>query len=78
MILSMDAVVIESEALKLPEIERAILVDRLQASLSQSQITYLEDHLEESRSRYEAYKKGEIDAVDGRDFVADLRTKIGS
>lgn len=72
----MDAAVIESEALKLPEIERAILVDHLQASLSVSRVTHLEDHLEESRSRFEAYKRGEIESVDGSEFVSGLRSRL--
>jgi len=74
----MDAAVIESEALKLPEAQRAILVDHLQASLSLSRISHLEAHLEESRSRFDAFKKGEIAAIDGGDFVDSLRAKLSS
>lgn len=74
----MDVAVIESEALKLPEVERAILVDHLQASLTRSRIPHLDDHLEESRSRFEAFKRGEIDAVDGSDFVARLRSELSA
>lgn len=73
----MDPAVIEAEALKLPEIERAILVDHLQASLSRSRIPYLQEHLEESRTRYSAYERGETEALDGPDFVTSLRSKFG-
>ncbi len=73
----MDAITIESEALKLPEAQRAILVDHLQESLSNKRVTYLDEHLEESKSRFEAYRRGEILAVDGQELIADLRTKLG-
>jgi len=39
----MDAITIESEALKSPETQRAILVDHLQKSLSTSRIIHLEE-----------------------------------
>lgn len=74
----MDAVMIETEAMKLPEAERAVVVDHLQESLSTSKITYLQEHLAESHSRYEAYKRGEIKAINGRDFIASLRAKLNS
>lgn len=72
----MDAITIESEALKLPESQRAILVDHLQESLSTSRIQYLNEHLSESKSRFEAYKKGEIKSLDGEEFIASLRSKL--
>ncbi len=72
----MDAITIESEALKLPETQRAILVDHLQESLSTSRVTHLAEHLEESKSRFESYKQGETQSIDGEEFIADLRSKI--
>lgn len=72
----MDAVIIESEALKLPETERAILIDHLQESLSTSKTTYLDEHLEEAHDRYEAYQRGEISTVDGKEVVSELKKKL--
>ena len=72
----MDMAVVEAEALKLSEEERALLVDHLQQSLSSSKITYLDEHLAESQSRFRAYRDGEIEALKGREFVNDLRDRL--
>lgn len=72
----MDAAVIESEALKLPEMERAILVDHLQSSLSHAEIPHLDAHLRESQDRFEAYQNGEIEDFDGHSLVSSLRSKL--
>lgn len=73
----MEVAVIESEAMKLPEMELAILVSRLQEKLSSRRISYQDEHLAESRERFDAYKRGEISSVDGKNFVSELRDKIG-
>ena len=71
-----DVAVLEYEALKLPEAQRALLVDHLQASLTASQIVQLEDHLSESKSRFEAYQSGEIEAIDSDEVIAKLRAGL--
>ncbi len=73
----MEAEVLESEAMKLPELERAILVDRLQESLSSSAISHIGEHLEEAKKRFEAYKSGDIEALDGDSVVNSILAKIG-
>ena len=72
----MEAAIIESEALKLPEMELAILVERLQEKLSTRRINFLDEHLSESRERFDAFKSGEISSVDGKSFVSQLRNKL--
>lgn len=72
----MEAAVLEAEALKLSEEDRALLIDHLQQSLSSSRIAYLEEHLAEAHSRFDAYKKGEMKAVDGREVVSNLKAKL--
>ena len=72
----MDAAVLESQAMELSEQERAILVDRLQQSLSSSRIPHLDEHLAESHSRFDSYKAGKIEALDGQKVVSDLRAGL--
>ena len=72
----MEAAILEAEALKLPEYERALLVDHLQQSLSGSAIPYLEEHLAESRDRFDAYQSGAVAALDGDLAVSDIRSRL--
>jgi len=72
----MDVAIIESEAMKLPELELAILVERLQEKLATRRIKYIDEHLSESIDRFDAYKSGELTSVDGKSFVSQLREKI--
>ena len=72
----MDVAQIESQALMLPESERAVLVDHLQASLSSHQISYLNEHISEAEDRISAYKEGNIKSLDGGYFVSSLRKSL--
>ncbi|NQX02126.1 addiction module protein [bacterium] len=72
----MEAEILEAEALKLPEYERALLVDHLQQSLSGGTIQYLDEHLEESKARFEAYKSGAVIALDGDTAVSSIRARL--
>ncbi len=72
----MDVAQIESQALKLPESKRAVLVDHLQASLSSRQISYLDEHISEAEDRLSAYKAGNIKSLDGASFVSSLRESL--
>jgi len=74
----MDAVIIESEALKLPDAERAMLIDHLQSSLSGTKIAQEEDHLKESRDRFDAYQAGNIKALGGEAVVSGIRERLSS
>jgi hypothetical protein len=69
----MDAVIIETEALRMPESNRALLADRLLESLTQVSVAQREEWINESAERYEAYQQGKLQAVDGPGSIAVLR-----
>jgi putative addiction module component (TIGR02574 family) len=70
----MDAMIIESEALRLPEAERALLADRLLQSLAPSE--FQDEWIQEVESRMQAYEAGELAAVDGPEAIAALRARF--
>lgn len=72
----MEAIHIENEAMVLPEAERAVLADRLLGSLESKKIAFEADLLEESKERFEAYKAGQLQSVDGEKTVADIRASL--
>ena len=72
----MEAAIIEAEAMKLPAMELAVLVERLQEKLSSRRISFLDEHLSESIARFGAYKSGEVSSVDGKSFVSQLRNNL--
>ncbi len=72
----MDAAIIESEALKLSEAERAVLADRLLASLSPVSGNLKAAWIRESDSRMEAFRKGTLEAVDGPATLRTLRERF--
>ena len=62
----MDLETLRTEALKLPPADREELIDDLYRSLNSSELNDVEKAwLNESMSRWEAYKKGLIPAIDG-------------
>ena len=66
---------IEKEALQLPDCERAVLADRLLASLSRRPAGLDETWLREADERMAAYREGRIEAVSGPEALAELRKK---
>ena len=72
----MDSAIIESQALQLPEGERALLADKLLSSLSHTPEDVRKAWVIESRERLEAYRRGEIEAVDGTGAVARLKESV--
>jgi putative addiction module component (TIGR02574 family) len=70
----MDAVIIESEALRLPEAERALLADRLLQSLAPTE--FQDEWREEVESRMQAFEAGTIPAVDGPKAMAEFRARF--
>lgn len=72
----MEAVIIEKEALRLPEVERAVLADRLLASLSHRPAELEAAWLREADSRMEAFRDGRIDTVSGPEAMAELRKRF--
>ncbi|NJM37834.1 MAG: addiction module protein [Akkermansiaceae bacterium] len=72
----MDAVIIEEQALRLPDRERAILADRLLESLHDISAPVRANWIEEADSRMSAYRSGEIISIDGSEAIAQLRSKF--
>lgn len=72
----MEPAILEHEALNLPEAQRAVLIERLIQSLTEPGDDRSEVWLQESISRYEAYKDGLLEAVDGEAFTAKLRSEL--
>ena len=67
----------EAQALKLPPKERALLAERLIASLDATDDAENERlWVEEAERRYEEYKKGNISARPAEDVVRDARSTI--
>lgn len=71
----MDLSVIEKEAMQLPETERAMLADRLLASLDKSP-DLRRKWVEEAEERIAAYRRGDIEALDGPQAMASLRARF--
>lgn len=69
----MDAAIIEKEALRLSESQRALLADRLLQSLSKIPLELQTAWIQEVDSRMEAFREGKISAVDGQQAIAELR-----
>lgn len=76
-VLNMELPAIEKEALLLPDTERALLADRLLASLNVESSDLRQQWITEAESRLEAYQNGGISAVDGPQTMASLRAKFG-
>ena len=72
----MDAAILEKEALLLPDRERAVLVDRLLESLSRSSSELEAAWIQEADRRLEAFGKGRIRAVSGREAMSELRARF--
>lgn len=69
----MEAVIIEKEALRLSDCERAVLADRLLASLSRTPAGLDDSWLREADDRMKAFHEGKIEAVKGPEALAELR-----
>jgi hypothetical protein len=72
----MDVAILEKEALLLPETERAILAERLLESISHSTSTLRESWVREADERMQAFRSGNLTAVDGPQAMADLRSRF--
>lgn len=77
-LLNMDAAIIEKEALQLPDTERAVLADRLLSSLSKTTQAIRDSWAREADERLDAYRRGEIEAVDGPEAIIDLKKRFGT
>lgn len=67
---------VASAAMKLPELERQELIDRLHASLSSQNPGDVEKAwLEEIDRRLDAYDRGEVSTVPGREALRRIQSR---
>ena len=72
----MDEKILEREAMRLPVRERALLADALLESLDDDAARNVQlAWAEEAEDRIEAYRRGEISAVDGPSSLKELRSR---
>ena len=72
----MESVLIEKEAMKLPLVERALLVDRLLQTLDAEKDLSIKAWTEVTEKRLEKFRAGEMEAFDGRDVIESLRKEL--
>jgi RNA polymerase-interacting CarD/CdnL/TRCF family regulator len=72
----MESVLIEKEAMKLPLVERALLVDRLLQTLDAEKDLSIKAWTEVTEKRLEKFRSGEIEAFDGQAVIESLRKKL--
>lgn len=72
----MEPAILEREALRLPESQRALLADRLLQSLGLEDEETLKRCGEEAERRLDAYRRGQVQAVDGPEAVRRLRDQL--
>ncbi|WP_292976693.1 addiction module protein [Nitrosomonas sp.] len=74
--MSTSAKAVLKDALRLPASDRAALVEGLISSLDQPDPTMDAQWLAEAEDRMEAYRSGELGAVDAERVFADLGQRI--
>ena len=72
----MESVLIEKEAMKLPIVERALLVDRLLQTLDAEKELSIKAWTEVTEKRLEKFRAGEMEAFDGQAVIESLRKEL--
>jgi putative addiction module component (TIGR02574 family) len=73
----MDSILLKEAALKLSPFERAQLIDALWQSLDPVEQQAIDQAwTEEAEDRLAAYRRGEIEALDGESALSELKGKI--
>jgi hypothetical protein len=72
----MESVLIEKEAMKLPLIERALLVDRLLQTLDADINSSIKAWTEVTEKRLEKFRSGKMEAFDGQAVIESLRKEL--
>jgi len=73
----MDSVILANEALKLPPVERAQIIDALWSSLDPAEQASIDQAwLVESRDRLRAYREGKLKALDGEESLREIETGL--
>lgn len=74
----MVAAMLEEEALLLPDMERALLAERLLESISPGSPEVREAWVREADERMRAFREGKIAAVDGPQAMAELCARFSA
>lgn len=72
----MESVLIEKEAMKLPLVERALLVDRLLQTLDADMDSSIKAWTEVTEKRLEKFRSGKLKAFDGQAVIESLRKEL--
>lgn len=72
----MTAAAIEKEALQLSESERAVLAGRLLASLAPISTKLKKSWVAEAQFRLQAFKRGEMVALDGPETLNAIKRRL--
>jgi len=73
----MDQAILEHEVMQLPARERALLADALLGSLDDKTVREVETAwAREAEARLEAYRRGEVVALDGPTVLQELRGRF--
>ncbi|MBJ7898404.1 MAG: addiction module protein [Cyanobacteria bacterium RI_101] len=73
----MDSLLLKEEALKLSPFEKAQLIDALWQSLESPERESVDQAwLQESQDRLSAYRRGQIQAVDGAGALSELKERF--
>jgi len=73
----MDSVILANEALKLPALERAQIIDALWRSLDPvEQASVDQAWLAESRDRLQAYREGKLKDLDGETTLQQIESGL--
>ena len=73
----MELALIEHEALKLSQVDRALLADRLLETLGTPDPRVMQAWAVEGERRLALFRSGEMTAVDGESAIASLRASLG-
>ena len=74
----MDSAILAKEALQLSPFERAQIIDALWQSLDPAEQECVDRAwLGESRDRLQAFRTGELKAVDGEETLRSIRSELG-
>ena len=72
---AMDLAILEQEALKLSEADRALLADHLLNTLDPVEPSVMDAWAKEGAQRLDAFLADETDSTAGLDFIQSLRAK---
>lgn len=72
----MESVLIEKEAMKLPLVERALLVDRLLQTLDADMDSSIKAWTEVTEKRLEKFRSGKLKVFDGQAVIESLRKEL--